>query len=69
MSATPEQIEDITNMGYVMHDDGEPAIKCATSDGDVYAAPSWDAIVQHAKQYELCACGVHELAFYKKEEA
>jgi hypothetical protein len=56
-------------MGYVMHDDGEPAIKCATSDGDVYAAPSWDAIVHHAKHYELCACGVHELAFYKKEEA
>jgi hypothetical protein len=58
-------------MGYtihITHHEDDPAIKCATSEGDIYSAPSWQAIAHYARGYELCACGVHEQAFYDEKD-
>lgn len=69
-SPTPKQMADIVAMGYAVNatnDDDHPAIRCATTEGDIYSAPSWAAVAHYASSYELCACGVHEQAFNERD--
>jgi hypothetical protein len=69
---TDEQVAHIVAMGYAIHithlDDYYPAIRCATDEGNIHSAPSWDALTHYARGYELCACGVHEQAFYDEKD-
>ena len=68
---TPEQLSYIVAMGYtihITHHDDDPAIRCATNEGNIHSAPSWEAIAHYARCYELCACGVHEQAFYDEKD-
>jgi len=57
---TPEQRETLARLGFKTVEDPVAAIQCATSPSDTFASVTFDALISHAKRYQLCACGSHK---------
>jgi hypothetical protein len=51
----------IQSFGYFAIAGDEPAMMCASSPSETYAAPDWDSLVHYAENYQLCECGSHWL--------
>ena len=53
------QATKIQSFGYFAIAGDEPAMMCATSPLETYAAPDWDSLAHYAANYDLCECGWH----------
>ena len=53
------QATKIQSFGYFAIAGDEPAMMCATSPLETYAAPDWDSLAHYAANYDLCGCGWH----------
>jgi len=56
---TPKQRETLARLGFKTVEDYSAAIQCATRPSDTFASVTFDALISHAKRYQLCACGQH----------
>lgn len=60
MSVTSAQVSVLARLGYAPASTEEPAIQCATNPLETFATTTWDGLVDHAFNYQLCDCGSHE---------
>lgn len=57
---TTEQVSTLARLGYAPASTMEPAIQCATNPLETFATTTWDGLINHAFNYQLCDCGSHE---------